>query len=411
MAVMRRHYRLRLLNGCDSRFIIIRFCLADSEDPTEYPGGPGSPACSEDDAIPFYVVGSDYGLRFDGLPKVPDMKTLVIEPGSRYDIVINFGIEGLSSKRVIMANLGPDSPLGSDFDDPPIKMDTYLFTDRIMAFDVGESVYHGDYFNSADFNNALKEYNLAHPRQLPEPDAPMRSVGLFEGLDTYGRLQPMLGTVYPATDASGAPINYPNEQPYIEYGLAGQQMQGTMGWHEHITEYPVNGTTEYWDIWNLSVDAHSIHLHLVSFEIVSRFEVIWNGNETAIICKDGSWIPNDDDPNKDNYPDCDVGGGTYLVPQPNVQHDGTVNPWGGRRVVNPTKGAAVTAPSEYFENGRKDMVTAFPNQVTRIKATFDRLGRFEWHCHLLSHEDHEMMRIYQIVSKSDSTHSHGHHTV
>jgi FtsP/CotA-like multicopper oxidase with cupredoxin domain len=406
MAVMRRHYRLRLLNGCDSRFLIIRFCQADIEDPTEFPGGPGSPACTEDDAIPFYVIGSDYGLRSDGLVEAPDYKTLVIEPAARSDILINFGMESLSSKRVIMANLGPDSPLGSDYDDPPVKVDTYLFTDRIMAFDVQESVYNGDYFNSADFNDALTKYNKVHPRSIPEPDAPTRNVGLFEGLDAYGRLQPMLGTVYPATDASGAAINWPNKEPYIEYGLAGQQIQGTMGWHEQVTEYPVNGTTEYWDIWNLSVDAHAVHLHLVSFEVVTRFEIIWNGNETARICKDGDWIPNDDDPNKENYPDCDVGGGTYLVTQPNAQHDGTINPWGGRRVVNPTTAATVTAASEYFENSRRDVVTAFPNQVTRIKATFDKVGRYEWHCHVLSHEDHEMMRVYQIVAELESSTPH-----
>jgi hypothetical protein len=303
-----------------------------------------------------------------------------------------------------MANLGSDAPFGGTFDDPPVKVDTYIFTDRIMAFDVGESEYHGDYFSIPDFNNAVTEYDLGRvrPRRIPKPDAPTRSVGLFEGLDEYGRLQPLLGTMYPATDASGAPINWPNQQPYIEDGRADQQMQGTMGWHEPMTEFPVNGTTEYWDIWNLSVDAHPIHLHLVSFEIVARFEIIWNGNETARICKDGNWTPNDDDPNKDNYPDCDVGSGTYLVPQPHAQHDGSINLWGGRRVVNPTMGATVTTPSEYFENGPKDTVTAFPNQVTRIKVTFDKVGRYEWHCHIVSHEDHEMMRGYEVVPHPDS---------
>jgi len=42
------------------------------------------------------------------------------------------------------------------------------------------------------------------------------------------------------------------------------------------------------------------------------------------------------------------------------------------------------------------MVTALPDQITRLKATFDKPGRYVWHCHILSHEDHEMMRVLHV---------------
>ena len=57
---------------------------------------------------------------------------------------------------------------------------------------------------------------------------------------------------------------------------------------------------------------------------------------------------------------------------------------------------SVAKPAEYVENAPKDMVTALPGQVTRIKATFDKPGRYVWHCHILSHEDHEMMRVLHV---------------
>jgi FtsP/CotA-like multicopper oxidase with cupredoxin domain len=48
--------------------------------------------------------------------------------------------------------------------------------------------------------------------------------------------------------------------------------------------------------------------------------------------------------------------------------------------------------------GRTDIVTAMPGQVTRIRAKFDRLGTYVWHCHIISHEDHEMMRKFEVVA-------------
>jgi spore coat protein A, manganese oxidase len=51
---------------------------------------------------------------------------------------------------------------------------------------------------------------------------------------------------------------------------------------------------------------------------------------------------------------------------------------------------------EPWETGRKDTVIAYPGEITRVKATFDRAGLFVWHCHIVEHEDHEMMRPYRI---------------
>jgi FtsP/CotA-like multicopper oxidase with cupredoxin domain len=54
------------------------------------------------------------------------------------------------------------------------------------------------------------------------------------------------------------------------------------------------------------------------------------------------------------------------------------------------------APPTPAENGFKDTVLAYPGEVTRVQMHFGNNGRFVWHCHIVDHEDNEMMRPYQI---------------
>jgi spore coat protein A, manganese oxidase len=51
---------------------------------------------------------------------------------------------------------------------------------------------------------------------------------------------------------------------------------------------------------------------------------------------------------------------------------------------------------EHWETGYKDTVIAYPGEITRVKAKFDLPGRYVWHCHILEHEDNEMMRPYRV---------------
>jgi FtsP/CotA-like multicopper oxidase with cupredoxin domain len=52
--------------------------------------------------------------------------------------------------------------------------------------------------------------------------------------------------------------------------------------------------------------------------------------------------------------------------------------------------------AEAWEAGYKDTVIAYPGEVTRLTATFDIAGLYVWHCHILEHEDNEMMRPYCV---------------
>jgi len=310
-----RNYRMRLLNGCDSRFMALQFVAVNPGD-TNFANA-GAP-------IPFDVIGSDQGL---GTPA--ETSTLVFEPGGRYDIVFDFSDPALAGKRVIMKNIGGDEPFGGDIPGPQV----FAETDRVMAFDV-----------VVPFDQSVPDSFT--PDTLPgyggvANGAATRRVALFEGMDEFGRLQPLLGTV--AGDLNSATA---------------------YTWSATTTETPALDSTEIWEIYNFTGDAHPIHLHLVSFEILGRDEITFDVDENT--------------------------------PQQVLQHNGKYGTVAA--VSNIATGAAVNLqPADgYYESAPKDMVTALPEQVTRIKAHFDKSGRYVWHCHILSHEDHEMMRVLQV---------------
>lgn len=308
MDVEPRNYRLHLLNGSDSRFYALRFRAV--------PAG-ATDLSSAGDPIPFWIVGSDQGI---GTAAQTDM--LIFEPGGRYDVVFNFA--GLEGQRIIVENLGGDEPFGGDIPGPQ----AFGFTDRIMAFDV---VLPFDASRVERFDPAAINFGV----NVGEPVS-TRQVALFEGKDEYGRLQPLLGAF-----------------------VDGEWKALT--WHAATTENPALGATEEWEIYNFTMDAHPIHLHLVHFQIVGR------GHITFTAVEDG---------------------------QEFMTHTGATGHAPAISDVVETGPASVGG--EYYEAAPKDMVTALPDQVTRIRATFDRPGRYVWHCHILSHEDHEMMRVLHV---------------
>jgi len=116
-------------------------------------------------------------------------------------------------------------------------------------------------------------------------------------------------------------------------------------WVEPVTESPAVGDTEVWEFYNFTADAHPMHVHEVAFEVVNRQALVTND--------DGETVP-------------------------------------------PARLVGDPRPPEPWESGVKDTVIAYPGEVTRVKAQFLQPGQFVWHCHIVSHEDNEMMRPYRI---------------
>jgi spore coat protein A, manganese oxidase len=143
-------------------------------------------------------------------------------------------------------------------------------------------------------------------------------------------------------DASGDPVEGPLE------ALLGTVVDGVLVeklWMDPISENPAVGSTEVWEFINATGDAHPMHVHEVAFEVVNR---------------EGLMLADDDE------------------------------------IVEPIQLDGVVTPPEPWETGFKDTVIAYPGQVTRVRATFGTAGQFVWHCHIVEHEDNEMMRPYHI---------------
>jgi spore coat protein A len=132
-------------------------------------------------------------------------------------------------------------------------------------------------------------------------------------------------------------------------GRSSVMLLNGMHWGMPVTEKPVLNSTEIWSFINLTDDSHPIHLHLVRFQVLER-----------------------------------------------RPFDLTVYQLTGKVVY--------TGPSETLsanDLGWKDTVRVDPMTVTRIIVKFEAFaGRYVWHCHMLEHEDNEMMRPYQITPPS-----------
>jgi spore coat protein A, manganese oxidase len=118
-------------------------------------------------------------------------------------------------------------------------------------------------------------------------------------------------------------------------------------WDMPITENPKLDSVEIWNLINLTDDSHPIHLHLVRFQILDRrsFKV--------------------DD---------------FYTEHGKITFTGPV------------------VPPSANEAGWKDTVRTDPGMVTRIIVKFEGYkGRYVWHCHILEHEDNEMMRPYEVI--------------
>jgi spore coat protein A len=352
-------YRLRLLNGCNSRFLWLKL---------------------DNSAVKVWQIGAEQGfldapvnmngLNLDGSG---DGKAQVLMGlAERADVIVDF--RGLANgTEVIMHNIGPDEPFGGGVPGTDFGPADAGTSGQVMKFVVKDAL-KGD--SPTDPNGATPATDPAKLKLNYEPELGgtdnYRKVSLNEaeselvcvtenlvrgslryrgipvggtcppGSVLFGPTEALLGTVNGSgAGATGNPLKWTDASDPANQAI-GITLNNGANVVVNVTENPELDAIEEWTIYNFTADAHPIHLHLVRFEVLGRAA---------------------------------IGGGPSVV--------GTNGPL-------------------LWESGFKDTVISYPGETTTVKALFDIAGLYVWHCHIVEHEDNEMMRPY-FVGEADFT--------
>jgi FtsP/CotA-like multicopper oxidase with cupredoxin domain len=292
-------YRFRVLNGCQSRFLILDF--------RSIPG------------IEVWAIGSDGGfLAAPANLTVDAGNQLLMSPAERADLIVDF--TNVPAGNFVLGNVGPDEPFGGGRPGVDFEPADAATTGRILEFRVAPAT-RVDQSTPCQF--------LQLPTINPLPAATVtRPLALIEEMSAFFDDAPVeaeLGTIDGDPNVDLAPWRH---RP----------------WHDPVTENPAVGATEVWELYNTTGDAHPIHIHEVTVDVLNRQDIDVDEDDQTVQVVAGS----------------------------------------------------VGQPPELWETGRKDTVIAYPGQVIRVRAEFDTPGQYVWHCHIVEHEDNEMMRPYRI---------------
>ena len=302
--VKQGQYRLRILDGSNSRFYKLHFS----------------------NNMKFTQIGTDGGYL-----KAPvTLSSLTISPGERVDLLVDFSNVAVGQK-VILENT-----------DPTLTNDEKQTVGQIIQFTVSKD----------------KGFS---PKSLPT-DLNPTLVGEFPSLPS------------PTKSRTLTLIEQGNAPNTVAMLLDGQP------WNAPVSEEPQIGTTEDWIIVNPLMTAHPIHMHLVQFQLVKRQELASTQYLYDWQALNGNIPLNHSTINVDSLD-------RYMIGQP----------------IKP-------APNE---QGWKDTIQADAGAVTVIRVRFAPQDgsnyKFDpttgpgyvWHCHILDHEDNEMMRPLVVVGSNN----------
>jgi spore coat protein A, manganese oxidase len=371
-----RQYRFRLVNGSNARFydLTLNTVKANKNKTNK----------TANATLPFLAIATDGGY----LQTAVSIPNLVFGPGERYEIVVDFSLLPVGTQVIMMNSARTPYPGGAK--------PTVGGTDTIMRFTVVANANPGVPNTTIAAGTVLRN-------AITNPIQP-----IFNGF-----VAPALPPASPAGNivrqltlneviGAGGPLELVVNNSKFNLALATPGCPGGVACRE--TELPAVGDTEIWEIINITADAHPMHTHLVTFQILDRtpFQASqWiNQYDAALLAK--GVLPGFGPPNAYNVRNA----------------DGAI---GGNPPINAflqLNKRTLPLPNEL---GWKDTVITYPGEVTRIVVrwapqdvavggvtagtnlyTFDPTALingvgYVWHCHIVDHEDNEMMRNYTVM--------------
>ena len=301
-----RRYRFRVLNGAQARFFNLK--LSNGANIT--------------------VLGSDGGYLAAPAP----VSSLLIAPGERYDVVIDF--TGIANG-----------------------------TNIVMTNDAAGPYPSGTLFTDARTDTAMKvmQFRVTLPLDTGVPNPPLPAT---------------LTPIAPAVAPAGTPIRslFLNEQAVVG-GPYNDTVERVMLCNREMlypaTEMPQVGATEIWEIANTTMDTHPIHLHLVQYRLLGRQAFNEDPyHERALV-----------EPYFPPVRTFLTSGATMMGTRPRAQEAA----WKDTVLMHPgevTRILVKFAPQD---------ATAVPGTNS---FDFDptMMPGYVWHCHILEHEENDMMR-------------------
>ncbi len=407
MNVDQQRYRFYIINGSNSR--PFELFIQDQASGIQGP--------------PLWVIATDGGYLDKPIlidpnasgtqKKAGAMTTLTIMPGERYEIIVDFNDPGWKARlpmkatfprNLILRNVGA-TVIGA----PNVNLDG-----RVMQFRVSATAPIDTSYNPAS-GTAIRGTGQTIKRLVNTATGALatgvtanktRQLILVEIAGPGGPLEVMLNN----TSWDGVRMN----------GMVHTTVNGgVLVQNNYLTEFPMEGQTEVWEIVNTTMDRHPIHLHGVQFQILNRQPFNGTGYRKAYDASfPGGTVNSPLTGLPVTYP-----AGVFIPdfgsPLPYAPGDPGYNQalQGGKYGGNPDvfpylKGTA--APQLSYEVGWKDTAIMNPGEVTRIAVRFAPYayddsnsffpydpsalnGYYVWHCHITDHEDNEMMRPYQFL--------------